>query len=114
MQATSQSCQPAVAVELFCGVGGFSFGIEQVGFDVGLALQKDETTCQSYPKDFPHLSALRADIVKLTGERIRTLVLVAEHCQMRSRLVKSQNYQARKCRALFTCTSSGKSSYGSY
>ncbi len=69
MQATSQSCQPAVAVELFCGVGGFSFGIEQVGFDVGLALQKDETTCQSYPKDFPHLSALRADIVKLTGSR---------------------------------------------
>lgn len=129
MQATSQSCQPAVAVELFCGMGGLSLGIEQVGFDVGLAVEKDETTYQSYRKNFPHTSVLRAEIAKLTGDRIRALVV--EHYQVRSRFVGWKDYclfldlfkfYSTKWRdiaraemsCVLICTSGGKSSYGSY
>src|SRR6476469_571978 len=128
MQATSQSCAPAVVVRLFCTASGICVGMEESGFD-GLAIEKDKTNWQSYKKSFPHPSVLRVGITKLTRNQIRTLV--GQHYQARSRYLvckdyplfpdwfefrsaKLRNIAARKCRAAVTCTNGRRSSYGSY
>lgn len=37
-----------VAVDLFCGAGGFSVGLEEAGFDIICAIDSDETTADTY------------------------------------------------------------------
>jgi DNA (cytosine-5)-methyltransferase 1 len=43
-----------VAVDLFAGAGGFSLGIEQAGFDVGVAVEQDPVHGAVYAFNFPH------------------------------------------------------------
>lgn len=68
--------QRPVAIDLFCGAGGFSCGIEQAGFNVALAIDKDAIHCATYKYNNPHSKILNADIAKLTGEQIKRLVPV--------------------------------------
>lgn len=124
MQATNQSCEPAVVIKLFCRAGRLSVGIEKYWLDVGLAVEKDETPWQPYQKIFRHPSA---EITKLT----QVCTPAAQHYQVRSRYwgwknyplfpgwfefrsAKWRNITARKCRAEVTCTNGRRSSYGSY
>lgn len=63
--------QRPIAVDLFAGVGGFSLGIEQAGFDVLVAVEQDPVHAAVHSFNFPRTHVLCADITKLSGEEIR-------------------------------------------
>lgn len=60
-----------IAVDLFAGVGGFSLGIEQAGFDVVVAVEIDPIHAAVYGSNSPRTEVLRADATKLSGQEIR-------------------------------------------
>jgi DNA (cytosine-5)-methyltransferase 1 len=55
------------AVDLFCGVGGFSLGVEAAGFGIVLAVDSDPVNSRAYAVDFPDTAVLTADVRDLTG-----------------------------------------------
>lgn len=59
-----------IAIDLFAGAGGFSLGIEQAGFDVLVAIERDPVHAAVYAYNFPQTLVLPADITTLTGEQI--------------------------------------------
>lgn len=63
-----------VAIDLFAGVGGFSLGIEQAGFDVAVAVESDPVHAAVYEFNFPHTQVLCADMMNLPGGEIREAV----------------------------------------
>jgi DNA (cytosine-5)-methyltransferase 1 len=60
-----------VAVDLFAGAGGFSFGIEQAGFDVAVAVEQDPVHGAVYAFNFPHTKVLCTDVATLSGQEIK-------------------------------------------
>ncbi|MCW6035878.1 DNA cytosine methyltransferase [Spirulina subsalsa FACHB-351] len=63
-----------IAVDLFAGVGGFSLGMEQAGFDVVVAVEKDPIHAAAYTYNFPQTRVLCADITTISGADIVHLV----------------------------------------
>src|SRR4051794_25787456 len=41
------------AIDLFCGAGGLSLGIQRIGFDVRLAVDNDVAATKTYAQNFP-------------------------------------------------------------
>lgn len=71
-----------IAVDLFAGVGGFSLGIEQAGFEVAVAVEKDPVHAAVYAYNFPQSVVLCADITRLQGVQIQAaLRTAAPHAQ---------------------------------
>lgn len=64
-----------VAVDLFAGVGGFSLGMEQAGFDVLVAVESDPVHACTYKFNFPLTEVICADIAKLTAATIKQAAL---------------------------------------
>ncbi|WP_104546762.1 DNA cytosine methyltransferase [Chroococcidiopsis sp. TS-821] len=60
-----------VAVDLFAGAGGFSLGIEQAGFDVLVAVERDPIHACTYAFNFPLTRVLAADVSQISGNDIR-------------------------------------------
>ncbi len=60
-----------VAVDLFAGAGGFSLGIEQAGFDVLVAVERDPVHAATYSFNFPLTEVLCADAAIMTGQLIK-------------------------------------------
>ncbi|HBL59914.1 MAG TPA: DNA (cytosine-5-)-methyltransferase, partial [Cyanobacteria bacterium UBA8803] len=58
----------------FAGAGGFSLGIEQAGFDVAVAVEKDPIHAAVYAFNFPQTKVLCADIATLKGTQIQEAV----------------------------------------
>lgn len=52
-------------IDLFAGVGGLSLGFEQVGFEVVLANEYDESIAQAYIRNRKNPNMIVADITKL-------------------------------------------------
>lgn len=52
-------------LDLFAGVGGFSLGFEQAGFDVVFANEYDESIAKAYEKNHPNTKMLIADITEV-------------------------------------------------
>ena len=50
------------AIDLFCGVGGFSLGMEMAGFEVTTAIDIDEVHCSTYRQNFPQTDVYCSDI----------------------------------------------------
>ncbi|MGB3695109.1 MAG: DNA cytosine methyltransferase [Spirulinaceae cyanobacterium] len=69
IQPPEVHCRP-VAVDLFAGAGGFSLGIEQAGFDVAIAVEKDPVHGAVHQFNFPDSKVLWADIATLSGQEI--------------------------------------------
>lgn len=61
-------------VDLYCGVGGFSLGAHQAGFDVSAAFDIDPILTSSFAKNFPKTKLVLADISKLTAAGVRAAV----------------------------------------
>lgn len=57
--------QRPLAVDLFAGVGGFSLGFEQAGFDVLAAVEREPLHARAYEYNFPHTAVLQADVATL-------------------------------------------------
>jgi DNA (cytosine-5)-methyltransferase 1 len=63
-----------VAVDLFAGVGGFSLGFEQAGFDVVAAVEYDPIHASAHAFNFPLTEIVCADAAKLTASELRAAV----------------------------------------
>ncbi|XWK89440.1 MAG: DNA cytosine methyltransferase [Phormidium sp.] len=60
------------AIDLFCGAGGMSLGLEQAGFDVVAAVDVDRINCQTHKLNFPHSPVVCTDITDLTAVELRS------------------------------------------
>ena len=52
-------------IDLFAGVGGLSLGFEQLGFEVVIANEYDESIAKAYIKNRPNVNMVVADITEL-------------------------------------------------
>lgn len=66
------------AIDLFCGAGGLSLGLEQAGFDVVAAVDCDRINCQTHKLNFPNCPAICKDIAELTAAELRQLAGIGE------------------------------------
>lgn len=63
-------CRRPIAIDLFAGAGGFSLGIEQAGFDVLVAVERDPVHAAVYAYNSPQTLVLPADITTLSSKKI--------------------------------------------
>lgn len=61
------------AIDLFCGAGGLSCGLQQAGFEIALGIDIDATALTSYRNYFPNAKILNSDIKVVTKETIMNL-----------------------------------------
>lgn len=66
---TDDTSAAFTAVDLFCGAGGFSLGLERAGFDVRLAVDSWQLAVDSYAKNFKH-PVLCRDLASMTGREL--------------------------------------------
>ncbi|MFJ3386361.1 DNA cytosine methyltransferase [Lysinibacillus sp. NPDC086135] len=59
-----------VAISFFAGAGGLDLGIEQAGFDIRLALELEETYCETLRRN-GHQNVGQGNIMEYTVQRIR-------------------------------------------
>ena len=53
-------------IDLFCGAGGFSLGLDECGFDNLFSIDIEPTFCSTYKTNFPKHILIQKDISKLT------------------------------------------------
>ncbi len=63
-----------VAIDIFAGGGGLSLGLEQAGFDIILAIDRDPYHAATFQRNFPLSRVLCADVRRLEGRKIRELI----------------------------------------
>lgn len=63
-----------IAVEFFAGAGGLSLGLEQAGFDVVLAVDRDGYHVATHERNFPNGLAICASVTDLEGKKLRSLL----------------------------------------
>jgi DNA (cytosine-5)-methyltransferase 1 len=61
-------------IDLFAGAGGLSTGLEMAGFEVGLAVEMEETYCETYRTNHPSTPVLNADIRDLDLKDVEKMV----------------------------------------
>lgn len=52
-------------IDLFAGCGGLSLGMELAGFDIPLAIEKDEWASETYKKNHPNTRVITKDITQV-------------------------------------------------
>ncbi len=55
-------------VDLFCGAGGLSFAVQQIGYDLVGALEIDKNSCITFENNIKNCKLVNADILELTPE----------------------------------------------
>lgn len=59
-----------IAIDLFCGCGGFSYGFQQAGFKMALGVDIWEDAVITYQHNFPAARVLNEDIAKVNADVI--------------------------------------------
>ncbi len=67
-----------VAVDLFCGAGGLSLGLQSAGFRIAGAFDAWEPAVRSYSQNFPKHPCFMEDVAQLDTARLAELGLPAE------------------------------------
>lgn len=65
-----------IAIDLFCGVGGMTFGFEQAGFDVVAAFDIEHWNIATHRRNFPQTKAFALDLAEASGKTIRRLACI--------------------------------------
>lgn len=60
----------ANVVDLFCGVGGFSLGFQQAGFDIKLGVDDHQTTLDTYSENFTDTTVANLDLSKVDSQNL--------------------------------------------
>lgn len=63
-----------VAIDLFCGCGGFSYGFQQVGFKMALGIDMWEDATVTYKHNFPGAKIINDDITNVKSEDILNIL----------------------------------------
>lgn len=66
------------AIDLFCGAGGLSLGLQSAGFNIVGAFDAWEPAVRSYRQNFRHHPCFLEDVATLTSERLGQLGLPSE------------------------------------
>ena len=53
-------------IDLFAGCGGLSLGFEMAGFNIPLAVEKDEWASETYKFNHPNTTVITNDITQVT------------------------------------------------
>ena len=67
--AVRDTSNALTAIDLFCGAGGFSLGLEKSGFAVLVGVDSWQLALDSYTKNFKH-PVLCADLAAVSGVEI--------------------------------------------
>ncbi|NTW97121.1 MAG: DNA cytosine methyltransferase [Oscillochloris sp.] len=59
-----------IAIDLFAGIGGFSLGFEQAGFDVAVAVEYDPVHAAVHAYNAPHTRVICADLSTIPSAQI--------------------------------------------
>lgn len=59
-----------IAIDLFCGCGGFSYGFQQAGFDMALGIDMWKDATITYKHNFPHARVINEDITTVDANEI--------------------------------------------
>ncbi|MEB3102868.1 DNA cytosine methyltransferase [Ferviditalea candida] len=60
-------------IDLFCGAGGLSCGFAQAGFDIQVGVDVDASALLTFGRNHPQARAIKEDITRLTGDKLREL-----------------------------------------
>ena len=52
-------------IDLFAGCGGLSLGFEMAGFNIPVAIEKDDWASETYKKNHPTTKVITADITQI-------------------------------------------------
>lgn len=67
----------SLSIDLFCGCGGFSLGIERAGFKTLAAIDNDPSAIKVFQANFPHVShALCEDLTCFGPDKLAALTKV--------------------------------------
>lgn len=59
-----------IAIDLFCGCGGFSYGFQQAGFEMVLGVDSWKDATVTYKHNFPNSNIINEDITELEAQTI--------------------------------------------
>jgi DNA (cytosine-5)-methyltransferase 1 len=66
--------QKPTIIDLFCGCGGLSYGLEQVGYEVILGIDNWGDALKTFAQNHPHAKTLEGDISKIDVADIKKLI----------------------------------------
>lgn len=72
---------PLTFIDLFCGAGLFSAGLERAGLRCVLGVDNDATALSSFSRNFPHSLAWAADVMDLKSLPRADVVVGSPPCQ---------------------------------
>ena len=55
-----------IIIDLFAGCGGLSTGFEMAGFEIPLAIEKDDWASETYKFNHPNTQVITGDITQIT------------------------------------------------
>jgi DNA (cytosine-5)-methyltransferase 1 len=65
------------SIDLFCGAGGLSLGLERAGFQPVLGLDINSDACATYRQAFPKAKVLQGSVVEVNFKKWRGIDLIA-------------------------------------
>jgi DNA (cytosine-5)-methyltransferase 1 len=71
MMAVDGADSRPLLVDLFCGAGGLSLGLQQAGYRPVFAVDFDRHAISTYKRNHPHVTAVEKDIADVTAAEIR-------------------------------------------
>ncbi|MBX0330666.1 DNA cytosine methyltransferase [Oscillochloris sp. ZM17-4] len=76
---TQECYRRPIAVDLFAGIGGFSLGFEQAGFDIAVAVEYDPVHAAVHAYNAPHTRVICADLSAMPSAQIASAVMESPH-----------------------------------
>lgn len=62
-----------IVIDLFCGAGGLSEGLEQAGFETKVGVDFDKNAIATFELNHPKAAAILGDVANVTGDELKRL-----------------------------------------